>query len=374
MGLILMGAAVFLILFLVKKIYAKNWYKGIDAGIHVSKGIVYPGEEITLTETVVNKKWLPLPMIQVKFEVDKSFVFGSEVLNTKVSDHCYKSDVFSLLFYQKITRRLPLVCTKRGFFTINAIDVVSTDVLMDAVLARVFPVQETIMVYPEPADSQSVDIPYNRIMGTMLTRQYSYEDPFEFRGIREYQTYDSLRDINWKASARTGELKVNIHDYTASRQVVILLNLEKEGVWDYEELKEKGISMACSLACRLTEQGVGVGVISNGRDKITGKELVLQSGCDESHRREFLTRHSRIDLKREQRDFEICVREHMEEMEKGSVYVMISTAKREALQRYYNELAADSEGSIWIYPMNDGFDTRFEYVTEAEVIPWEVKG
>lgn len=373
MGLILMGAAVFLILFIVKKIYAKNWHKGIATGIDVSKEIVYPGEEIILTETVINRKWLPLPMIQVKFEVDKSFVFGNEVLNTKVSDHCYKSDVFSLLFYQKITRRLPLVCTKRGFFTINAIDVVSTDVLMDAVLATVFPVEKTITVYPKPVNAGEVDIPYNRIMGTVLTRQYSYEDPFEFRGIREYQTYDSLRDINWKASARTGELKVNIHDYTASQQVCILLNLEKVGIWDYEELREKGISMACSLACRLTEQGVGVSVISNGRDKITGRELVLQSGCDESHRRNLLIQHSRIDLKREQRDFEICVKEHIGEMKEGSLYVMISSSKREALQRYYEELAEHSAGSFWIYPMNAGFDTRFDFVARADIIPWEVK-
>ena len=53
-------------------------------------------------------------MVMVKFEVDRSFLFGNEVVNTNVSDHCYKSDVFSLLFYQKIVRKIPLVCTRRG--------------------------------------------------------------------------------------------------------------------------------------------------------------------------------------------------------------------------------------------------------------------
>ena len=111
MSLILMGISVCLVLFIIKKIYVKNWHKGIAAGIDISRDTTFPGEELILTETIVNRKWLPLPMIQVKFEIDRSFVFGDEVVNTNVSDHCYKSDVFSLLFYQKITRRLPFTCT-----------------------------------------------------------------------------------------------------------------------------------------------------------------------------------------------------------------------------------------------------------------------
>ena len=35
------------------------------------------------------------------------------------------------------------------------------------------------------------------------------EDPFEYRGIREYQPYDDMRSVNWKATAKTGDLKVN---------------------------------------------------------------------------------------------------------------------------------------------------------------------
>ena len=123
-------------------------------------------------------------------------------------------------------RKIPLVCTRRGYFTIDNINLVSTDVMMDKTLATVVRLDRTIMVYPEEISSQQAEIPYRRIMGTVLTRQYTYEDPFEFRGIRQYETYDSLKDVNWTASAKTGELKVNVHVYTAARQGCILLNLE----------------------------------------------------------------------------------------------------------------------------------------------------
>ncbi len=373
MSLILMGVSVLVVLFIIRKIYIKNWSKGIEADIEMSENVTFPGEELILTETIVNRKWLPLPMVMVKFEVDRSFLFGNEVVNTNVSDHCYKSDVFSLLFYQKIVRKIPLVCTRRGYFTIDNINLVSTDVMMDKTLATVVRLDRTIMVYPEEISSQQVEIPYRRIMGTVLTRQYTYEDPFEFRGIRQYETYDSLKDVNWTASAKTGELKVNVHDYTAARQVCILLNLEKDGIWEYEELKEKAISMACSLACRLTRQAVSVSLLSNGRDVITGKELVMEAGCDESHRTAIMEGLARIDLKKQPDDFENVIEKHIKELGDGVIYCMISTSRREALQRYYAGIAAESEGSIWIYPCHKGFDERFDYVDKSEIVRWEVE-
>lgn len=360
-------------MFVVRKIYIKNWLRGVEAGIEVSKNTTFPGDELILTETVVNRKWLPLPMVMVKFEVDRSFVFGNDVVNTNVSDYCYKSDVFSLLFYQKIIRNIPLVCTKRGYFTIDRLNIVSTDVMMDKTLASYFDVGKAITVYPAEASSSEVDIPYRRIMGTVLTRQYTYEDPFEFLGIRQYQTYDSLKDVNWTASAKTGELKVNVHAHTAAQQVCILLNLEKDGVWDYEELKEKAISMACSLACRLTRQAVAVSVLANGKDIITGNELLIEAGCDEGHRTNIMTALARLDLKKPCRDFEVVIREHIKELGDDMIYCMISTSRREPLQRYFAGLAVQSEGSLWIYPCHKSFENNFDYLGDVDVVRWEVE-
>ena len=65
-------------------------------------------------------------------------------------------------------------------------------------------------VYPRLVDSDQMDISFQKIMGSSLARRNLYEDPFEFRGIREYAPTDPLNKINWKAAARTGELMVNL--------------------------------------------------------------------------------------------------------------------------------------------------------------------
>lgn len=373
MRLLVLGIAVLLVLYIVKKIYIRYWSKGITTGIELSEQTAYPGERLILTEVVENRKWLPLPMIKVKFEVDKSFIFDDLVVNTNVSDKCYKSDVFSLLFYQKITRRLPFVCTKRGYFSINSVDVVSTDILMDKVLATVFPIQQHLMVYPAPIDAEEVDIPFNNIMGTLLTRRFAYEDPFEFRGIREYQTYDTMKDVNWNASAKTGDLKVNIHNYTASQQVSILLNLENEGIWEYEHLKEKSISMACSLANALTAQGVGVSLISNGVDKLTNEALVTGSGSDEGHRMTIASGLARIDLKKKMQDFTECINKNRAYIEDGDVLVLISTCKKDNLQALYSDLTMKHKGSLWIFPVHEGMDMEFKETGNIEIFKWIIE-
>lgn len=368
-----MGIAVLLVMYVIRKIYVNNWSKGIEADIEVSKNTTFPGDELILTETVVNRKWLPLPMVTVKFEVDRSFVFGNEVVNTNVSDYSYKSDVFSLLFYQKIIRNIPLVCTKRGYFTIDRLNIVSTDVMMDKTLTTFFDVGKKVTVYPAEVLSDDIEIPYRRIMGTVLTRQYTYEDPFEFLGIRQYQTYDSLKDVNWTASAKTGELKVNVHAHTAAQQVCILLNLENDGVWNYEDLKEKAISMACSLACRLTRQAVAVSLMSNGRDILTGNEMLIEAGCDESHRMNIMTTLAMLDLKKPCRDFELVIQEHKKELGDDMIYCMISTSRREPIQKYFVELSGKNGDAVWIYPCHKGFERNFDYLGKTDVICWEVE-
>lgn len=372
MDLILIGIGIVLLLQWIKRIYAVMWSKGIHVTLSFSEQEVYPGDKVTLTEVVTNNKWLPLPMVKVKFAIDKSLEFIDMVQDVHVSDRCYKSEVFSLLFYQKITRRLPFTCRKRGYFTIDSLDLVSSDLFMVRVLATVLFVEESITVYPKPIDYERVSIPYNRIMGTLLSKRYDYEDNFEFRGIREYQTYDTMRAINWNASARTGDLKVNVYDYTAGQEVILLLNLEDEGIWKYEMLKEESISIAADLALRLTQQGILVSLISNGGDTITKAPLFIDSGSDESHRKAIITGLSRIELNHDMTEFKDLMKEHRKKIEKTSMIVMISTCKKAELQKEYSQIVTDVLKGVWIFPHHPDMNHEFTIVDKDYIIPWEV--
>ena len=106
-------------------------------------------------------------------------------------------------------------------------------------------------------------------MGQVLVRQRMYEDPFSFRGLREYRARRPMNKINWKASAKEAGLMVNLLDSTSSAQVLIYLDVEDETIWKYGEIHEAGISLAVSLAEQLLQRGIATGLVTNGRDHIT---------------------------------------------------------------------------------------------------------
>lgn len=85
-----------------------------------------------------------------------------------------------------------------------------------------------LYVYPRYLNIDCLDVPFRKMIGTMTSRQFLYEDPFEFRGIRDYTSTDPMNSVNWTASARTGELMVNVHDSTSSQEAIIILNLKQK--------------------------------------------------------------------------------------------------------------------------------------------------
>jgi uncharacterized protein (DUF58 family) len=85
--------------------------------------------------------------------------------------------------------------------------------------------------------------------------------------VRDYHPEDPFRTINWKATARTGGLKVNVNDPVVSTVVMIVLNLDTfTHYWEglAIEQTERAIETAASIARWAIEQQVSVGVSTNG--------------------------------------------------------------------------------------------------------------
>lgn len=353
-------------------LYEYFWGKNLSADVVFTERAITEGEFGRIQETIINEKLLPLPMLRVKFEIDKSFEFEGEG-NLSISDKCYKNDIFSIMLYQKITKTIPFRGTKRGYYSIEQMDLVSTDLFMTATLVGVKSVHTSLLVYPKGVDIKRLLVPYRKLMGTLLTRRYAYEDPFEFRGIRSYQPFDSMRDINWKASAKTGELKVNMHDYTAKQEVFLLLNLETEAMLEYEKLKEESIRIVNSLAEWFLLQGIPVGVLSNGRDIETKKELHIMSGSGNSHITIIREQLARLDLSQKCQEYGKILKEQFDTKEKDILYILISTSQREQVQKEFNKLCEKSKGSMWILPLYSDMKERLIDCPLAECYRWEVE-
>lgn len=368
MEILLMLAGAFTAGFILTKLYDRLWTKNLEADIRFSTESAVSGDKIELIEVVTNDKWMPLPFVNVKFQLDRSLHFYGRDSNSNVTDKSYKNDVFSLLFHQRITRHIPIECKKRGLYCVDSIEILSKGIFMNEIMSFKRELHRELIVYPELADVSRIDVLNRTILGDLFVKYNLYEDPFEIRGIRDYSTHDTMKQINWKATARSGGLKVNMHDYTAGRRVCILLNLEPEGMLLHEALLEESISIAAGLVQSLALAGASVGIISNGRDKVTKENVNIQGAEGILHINTVNAALARIDLSLEMQPFEQLI----SNIDNQSLCVLISSSKRKELQLKYDDICRKGMASLWILVYHAGMDTEHELCQHAKVLTWEV--
>lgn len=269
---ILTAAALLLLgYFILRKLYDRFWDKGLGCRISFTEEYAVEDETSALSEVIVNRKLLPLPVLEISFHMDRRLHFSSEE-NSSLSDQTYRRDVFTASMRQKITRTLPFKCAGRGYFRINEAGLAAQDLFLTRKYISHLPQNTDFYVLPRTVPTQQIQIPYAKIMGEVLSRRRVCDDPFEFGGLREYSRGDPMKYINWKATARAGKLLINIHESTLSQRVNLLVDMEPGG----DFLNECAVRLACSLAERLLSEGIELGLYSNGTDVQTGETWKME--------------------------------------------------------------------------------------------------
>ncbi|MCL2350998.1 MAG: DUF58 domain-containing protein [Firmicutes bacterium] len=359
-------------IWLQRLVYNRFWSRNLSVEMSFSKKTAVEGATVVLLESLSNAKPLPLPWVAVKFQVSKYLNF-TDNLNSKITDDYYRNDLFSVMMYRKITRRLPFVCAKRGYYTVKSLDLVSGNILMNSKYAAQFDCRAALTVYPSLIPLGGLDAVFANLTGSVLTRRFIHPDPFEFKGIREYQPYDTFRSINFKATAKTGDLMVNMNDYTVSRQVILLLNLERSHDWRDDLLDEQAIRLAATLAERFVAQGVPVRFITNGPDVSTGLVSDLPEGSGAGHLNNIYEVLARIDLLRETPPFAGMLTAAALARKAEPLYVLISEYHRDDLAEAFLRLGETGAEAVWILPRRAAEPVALNKNLEGKVTEWEVK-
>lgn len=372
MAILVMLFVVFSLYILQSHYYKKKWSRALFADISFDDRVVNEGDISSLTEVIINRKALPLTALQISFHVHRNLNF-IERENTVSTDNNYRTDIFSVMSFEKIQRHITFECKRRGYYSIEKMHVLSHDLFFKNKSALLLPLSTSLYVYPMPVESGRLDVHFQKMMGTVLTKRYAFEDPFEFRGIRQYQTGDSLKDINWKASARAGEYMVNQYNYTSSPQVAILLNLSGDSKWRQTDLFETSIRIAASYSEKLIGAGIPTKLVTNGIDIVNKKSTVISYGAGNHHIIAVKEALSRIDAEGDVEDFLPYIETEEISPDKGStLYILISSAQNQLLMEGYNRLCAGAEGSQWIAPMHKDMDFLIERCPHAQAYKWEV--
>ena len=345
-----------LLLFILQRVlYGRYWDKGLDIRLSFSSNHAREGDKLYLYEQITNRKAMPLPLVKVKFEASRELIFD-DTTNTNISDHIYRNDILSCLMYQKITRTLSFKCGKRGYYTIDRVDAVGSDLFLSSNFVSVLPMQLTLSVYPKLLTDKQFDIIYTTMLGNTLTKRLINEDPFEFRGIREYQPFDPMKSVNYKASAKTGELKVNQHAPTSDESVHILLNLEQETIWQFNDILEESIRLASTVAYEYLEKGIPVSFTTNGLDIIGKKPTRIASGSGSSHKISINEALARIDTKQTVPSFIPFLTENAANRTKNDTLILISSFQRADFFDTMRTLKDENVPFFWIVPLHDDME------------------
>ncbi|MCI8410098.1 MAG: DUF58 domain-containing protein [Lachnospiraceae bacterium] len=286
----------YIIFFLFEYIFRKQWKKHLSISLNSRKDYLYEGEKIELEEEIKNQKFLPIPAIKIKFAVDRSWIDLENVNVNNVTDQYYRNDLLSVGSYEQIQRNLKFTCSKRGYYVLGDVDVFVSNFFFNREYVFRIKKEQWVYVFPRRCHSKELEFVYKNIIGEIYTRRNLLEDPFSFAGIRDYQSYDGMNKVNWKASAKTGRLKVNRLESTTDISIHIVLYFqEHNGFWD-SEIEEYLIRLAATMAESFLKDGIQVALSSNGCDVETKMQVGVKHGAGEHHIESIDRGLARIDL------------------------------------------------------------------------------
>lgn len=372
MKLLIALAAGVLLYFVQLWLYRRFWDRNLNISIDFAHDVVREGDGNELIEIICNDKKLPMPVVQIKFAITRSFIFPQQD-NSAVTDQYYRNDYYSLMPYQKITRRYGFVCSKRGYYMMNGMDIICKDLFLSGMMMRTLTHGAAVCVLPLRLPVDSYPIRARELMGEITDRIRRNEDPFEFAGIREYRTCDTMNRINWKASASAGELRVNKFDSTFTQRVIICLNLECHIKWHEDVFMEEEIRIAASFADHFIAAHIPVALVTNGTDILGGESVRIEAGADAAHLKTIETALARLDTAGDRVQFTELLHECLKERHYDNTeYIIISNYRKQDLADMYGSFRNAGVNISWIIPEYRMVEPKLTQQGDKNIVKWTV--
>jgi uncharacterized protein (DUF58 family) len=226
------------------------------------------------------------PHVEVEVELDRERALEGELLDVWIrfapADAVERLDVLlelpaglevedgnnpsTLRLVEGGERLLPLRlrCTRWGAFRVGRVHLRADDhfgmfrheAVIDARQPlKVYPTEEVVRTLLRPSETQVFS-------GNHVARQKA--EGIEFADIRQFVAGDRVRHVNWRATARRGELWVNEHHAERNADVVIFLDVFAEARRGEQSTLDPALRAAASLAARFLRQRDRVGFVSFG--------------------------------------------------------------------------------------------------------------
>lgn len=351
--LLTIGILFFLLYLLQFQVYKRLWHRHLTVSIAFTRDHIFQGEQGELKEIVENKKRLPLSMLKVKFRTDRHLDFD-QGKGSRTTDQFYRNDIFRVSGGERVTRTLKFRGARRGYYTVDDVTLVAADLLLASSFVSELSAKAAIYVYPRLYDSREFRQSLTRLNGEILSKRHLLEDPFEYRGIREYQPCDDIRSVNWKATAKTGDLMVNQKNYTSLKSVRIFFDVQDDHILKMEDCVEASLSITAGLAACFLAQGIQVSCHGNGMDILTGKHVSIPPKAGDGQQDAILRALARVDLEREPISFSEAFEERLFTQAGGAITCFVSPGGSDDFPELLERFGRAGNDYIWFYPLIGG--------------------
>ncbi len=246
------------------------WSRRALRGVHFNRSMTthaFMGEEVPVRLEIHNTSLLPVVWMTVQDLLPVELVRSRTQNQTNV--------VLSLGPKEKTALDYTLLTRKRGCYQVGPLVASSGDLLGLGGEDRSETSADVLTVYPKIIQFAHFSLPSFSPMGNLRHNQPLFEDPTRVLSKRDYVAGDSLRRVDWKATAILGRLQVKQFEPSIALETALILNLNPEE-YDWQsrfDATELAIVTAASIANWVISKKQSVGLITNGVDPLSENRI-----------------------------------------------------------------------------------------------------
>jgi uncharacterized protein (DUF58 family) len=252
MALVALGGAL-----LVAFYWARMLARGVRGQRELRFAAMQVGDE--LEEQIRLENRTPLPVLWAEF-FDRSSIPGYTVSSARAADPG-----------ARVSWRAHTICTRRGVFSLGPWEMRLGEPFGFFLVRQLYLQRQDILVYPPLAALPDSLLPHHGALGDHRPlNQPLRAETIASSAVRAYAPGDPLRHVHWPTTARRDAPFVKVFSPEAASNVWLVPDLYagvQFGLGDASSL-ETAVTVAASLAARLLQQNLSVGLFTNAAEEM----------------------------------------------------------------------------------------------------------
>lgn len=249
---------------LLNYIYEKNVAKRLGIEILNKKIRMYKGQKEIIRIKITQDGIMPILDGRLSLSAGDDIRFEHDI-SSGIRYHTVTDIKFTVMPRSSIIIDVPFTGYSRGVSKIVKPEMKIPQIFgFDTIdLKQIGRLDHEIIVYPDRYAIHNEKMENQMSQGSFMQKNALFSDPLITTGTRDYIPEDSMRDIHWKASAKTGELQTRLYEKTTKITWLILINLRSENSYAPPENIEEMFEKIAFITAKATEAGIPYKIITN---------------------------------------------------------------------------------------------------------------